>query len=128
MPPFSDPPHPFSCLLNGFATTFERYQVLSEASLSRPCRDQNGQSGEKRGFETASGSEGRQQETTQADNSKEKPCKTPRMTGTRFTSVLVRAAVVLIWKALRLEPRNSHLAQRCDIHPFQNKKISVFAT
>jgi len=26
MPPFSDPPYPFNCLLNGFASTFERYQ------------------------------------------------------------------------------------------------------
>jgi len=29
MPPFSDPPYPYNCLLNGFASTFERYQMFT---------------------------------------------------------------------------------------------------
>jgi len=28
MPPLSDPPYPFNCVLSGFASTFERYQLV----------------------------------------------------------------------------------------------------
>ena len=35
MPPLSDPPYPFNCLLSGFASTFERYQRLKGLSPAR---------------------------------------------------------------------------------------------
>ena len=42
MPPLSDPPYPFNCLLSGFASTFERYQMVT---LQSPNRGRGGTSG-----------------------------------------------------------------------------------
>ena len=42
MPPLSDPPYPFNCLLSGFASTFERYQMVT---LQSPNRGRGGNVG-----------------------------------------------------------------------------------